>query len=123
MIVCMLLYHLIPNISVMHESYIVVKAAVSLDSIPISYPGVSFLQIYTNGYVTFGLNFESRYPDNLNKELLSHAKRELAKKQGFAMLAPLWTDNDAQGGDIFYHVYDLTLPGSTSTDQARVKVN
>ncbi|KAK2162840.1 hypothetical protein NP493_1501g01086 [Ridgeia piscesae] len=77
--------------------------------------------IYTNGYVTFGLNFESRYPDNLNKDLLSYAKRVTAKKQGFAMLAPLWTDNDAQYGDIFYHVYDLTQPGSTSTDQARVK--
>jgi len=121
----MLLYQLIPNISTLlyRQQYACIGAIESLDSIPISYPGVSFLQIYTNGYVTFGLNFESRYPDNLNKDLLSYAKRDTAKKQGFAMLAPLWTDNDAQYGDIFYHVYDLTQPGSTSTDQARVKVN
>ncbi|KAI0210407.1 Mucin-like protein [Lamellibrachia satsuma] len=77
--------------------------------------------IYTNGYVTFGLNFASRYPHRLNKDILSYAKRQTAKKQGFAMLAPLWTDNDARTGDVYYHIYDLTQPGSTSSDQARVK--
>ena len=81
------------------------------------------LQIYTNGYVTFGLNFESRYPDRLNKYLLSYPKRQAAKKQGFAMLAPMWTDNDARAGDVYYHIYDLTKPGSTATDKARVKVS
>ena len=80
------------------------------------------LQIYTNGYVTFGLNFESRYPDSLSKYMLSYHKRQTANKQGFAMLAPLWTDNDARYGDVYYHIYDLTMPGSTATDQARVKV-
>ncbi|KAI0239923.1 Mucin-like protein [Lamellibrachia satsuma] len=79
------------------------------------------MKIYTNGYVTFGMNFENRYPDTLNKEMLSYAKRQTAEKQGFAMLAPLWTDNDAVSGDYYYHIYDLTKPGTSSTDQARVK--
>ena len=38
------------------------------------------------------------------------------------MLAPLWTDNDALSGDVYYHIYDLMKPGSTYTDEARVKV-
>ncbi|KAK2165544.1 hypothetical protein NP493_1362g01015 [Ridgeia piscesae] len=79
------------------------------------------MKIYANGYVTFGLNFESRYPDRLSKYLLVNTKRNIAQKKGFAMLAPLWTDNDARKGKVYYHIYDLTQPGSTLTDKARVK--
>lgn len=80
------------------------------------------VQIYTNGYVTFGLNFERRNPDKLHTGMLSYAKRKDAERQGFAMLAPLWTDIDAFSGQYHYHIYDLTKPGPSSTDQARVKV-
>ena len=83
---------------------------------------LSFYQIYTNGYVTFGLNYASRYPDRLSKAMLNVAKRRIAGQQGFAMLAPLWTDNDATSGTVYYHVYDLTQPGTTAPEQARVKV-
>ena len=79
-------------------------------------------QIYTNGYVTFGLNFESRYPDRLGTVMLSKDKRKNADKNGFAMLAPMWTDNNALYGDVYYHIYDKMDPGSTSTDRARMKV-
>ncbi len=54
--------------------------------------------------------------------MLSYAKSETARKLGFAMLAPLWTDNDARHGDVYYHIYDLMQPGATYTEQARVKV-
>ncbi|KAK2172015.1 hypothetical protein NP493_1002g01069 [Ridgeia piscesae] len=66
------------------------------------------LKIYTNGYVTFGLAFKSRSPSRLNTRMLGYAKRKEAKRQGFAMLAPLWTDIDASSGEYFYHIYDLT---------------
>ncbi|KAK2158335.1 hypothetical protein NP493_1807g00024 [Ridgeia piscesae] len=79
------------------------------------------MKIYSNGYITFGLNFESRYPDRMDKNMLGYAKRKTAQKQGFAMLAPLWTDNDARYGQVYYHIYDKTQPGPTSKDKARVK--
>ena len=79
-------------------------------------------QIFTNGYVTFGLDFESRNPVRLNQEMLSLTKRLKAKTRGITMMAPLWTDNDATQGDVFYHIYDLANAGSTSTDLARVQV-
>ncbi|KAK2160812.1 hypothetical protein NP493_1626g00009 [Ridgeia piscesae] len=79
------------------------------------------MKIYSNGYVTFGLNFESRYPVRLRTNMLGYMKRKTAQKQGFAMLAPLWTDNNARYGEVYYHIYDLTQPGSTPTDKARVK--
>ncbi|KAI0233186.1 Mucin-like protein [Lamellibrachia satsuma] len=53
--------------------------------------------------------------------MLSDAKLKIANKQGFAMLAPLWTDSNARSGTVYYHIYDLTNPGSTAADQARVK--
>ncbi|KAK2180866.1 hypothetical protein NP493_421g00002 [Ridgeia piscesae] len=77
--------------------------------------------IYTNGYVTFEMPFDSRHPDPLSKNLLGVTKQDKAKKLGFAMLAPFWTDNDARTGNVFYHIYDLTKPGSTAADKARVK--
>lgn len=55
--------------------------------------------------------------------MLRYTKRETANAQGIAMLAPLWTDNNAQHGDVSYHIYDLTKPGSSPTDKARVKVS
>ena len=55
--------------------------------------------------------------------MLVNTKRNIAQKKGFAMLAPLWTDNDARKGKVYYHIYDLTQPGSTRTDKARVKVS
>ena len=54
--------------------------------------------------------------------MLNYAKRQIAKRQGFAMLAPLWTDNDARYGHVYYHIYDITKPGSNSLEQARVQV-
>ena len=78
-------------------------------------------QVYTNGYVTFGLNFESRYPDKFSKYMLSENKRITAQKQGFAMLAPMWTDTFGRFGHVYYQIYDMTKPGSTSTVQTRVK--
>jgi len=80
-------------------------------------------QIYSNGYVTFGLNYDNRYPDRFGKEMLSYAKRGIAQMQGFAMLAPLWTDNDARTGTIYYQIYDLTRLGPTDIDKARVRVS
>ena len=82
----------------------------------------SLFQIYTNGYATFGLNFDSRYPGVLNRYMLGYQKRLQAERQGFAMLAPMWTDNNAQYGDIYYRIYDLTTPGSTYFDKLRTKV-
>ena len=77
----------------------------------------------TNGYVTFGLDFNSRYPDSLNlTKLLSAEKSYLADKHGFTMFAPMWTDSDASYGDVYYHVYDLMKPDLNSDDHARVKV-
>ena len=75
-----------------------------------------------NGYVTFGMTFDSRYPDKLGMGMLNVTKQINARKQGFAMLAPLWTDNDGRSGEVFYHIYDTTKPGSKATDKARVKV-
>jgi len=54
--------------------------------------------------------------------MLGYAKRKEAERQGFAMLAPLWTDIDASSGEYFYHIYDLTKHVQSSTEQARVKV-
>ncbi|KAK2190867.1 hypothetical protein NP493_66g06051 [Ridgeia piscesae] len=78
-------------------------------------------KIFTNGYVTFGLDFDRRNPVRLNQEMLSLTKRLKAKKRGMVMMAPLWTDNDATKGDVYYHIYDLAKAGSTSTDLARVQ--
>ena len=55
--------------------------------------------------------------------MLSYAKRGIAQMQGFAMLAPLWTDNDASTGTIYYHIYDSTRLGPTGIDKARVRVS
>ena len=68
------------------------------------------------------MTFESRYPNQLSNGLLGVSKEKRAKKLGFTMLSPLWTDNDARTGAVFYHIYDLTKPGSTAADKARVKV-
>ncbi|KAI0231036.1 Mucin-like protein, partial [Lamellibrachia satsuma] len=67
------------------------------------------------------LNFNSRHPDRLHVGMLNYTKRQIANKQGFAMLAPLWTDNDARFGNVYYHIYDITQHTTTSDDQARVK--
>ena len=80
------------------------------------------LQIFTNGYITCGLEFDSRNPIKLSLEILSHMKRIKAQKRGIVMLAPFWTDNDATYGDVYYHIYDLNNAGPTSTDLARVQV-
>ena len=58
----------------------------------------------------------------LNQEMLSLTKRLKAQTRGMVMMAPLWTDNDATQGDVFYHIYDLANAGSTATDLARVQV-
>jgi len=79
-------------------------------------------QIYSNGYVTFGLAFKSRYPDNLVKEMLSTDKLKNAKKQGFAIIAPLWTDNDASNGRVSYQIYDENKLNQRSTPQERARV-
>ncbi|KAK2190852.1 hypothetical protein NP493_66g04024 [Ridgeia piscesae] len=79
------------------------------------------VKIFTNGYVTFGLDFDSRNPVRLNQEMLSLTKRLKAKTRGITVMAPLWTDNDATQGDVFYHIYDLANAGSTATDLARVQ--
>ena len=79
-------------------------------------------QIFTNGYITFGMEFDSRNPVKLSSEMMSDANRSEAKKRRLSMLAPLWTDNDATHGDVYYHIYDLNNAGSTSTDLARVQV-
>ena len=81
------------------------------------------LQIYTNGYVTFGLSYESRYPVKLDKNMLSYYKRGRARLQGFAMLSPMWTDNDAHQGSVTYHIYDQTQPGVTGGENVRSKVS
>ena len=80
------------------------------------------VQIFTNGYVTFGMNFDSRYPVQLGSDMLNVTKQVTARKRGFAMLAPLWTDNDGRSGDVFYHIYDTTKPGLKYDEKARVKV-
>ncbi|KAI0225835.1 Mucin-like protein [Lamellibrachia satsuma] len=79
------------------------------------------VKIYTNGYITFGLEYNNRNPNKLNQNLLSQAKLKTAQKGGIVMMAPLWTDNDAIYGDVYYHIYDLNNAGSTSTDMARVQ--
>ena len=66
--------------------------------------------------------FDSRYPVQLGKDMLNVTKQSIARRRGFAMLAPLWTDNDGRSGDVFYHIYDTTQPGIKSVDKARVKV-
>ena len=58
----------------------------------------------------------------LSPEMLSLSKRLKANARGITMMAPLWTDNDATQGDVFYHIYDLANAGSTATDLARVQV-
>ena len=66
--------------------------------------------------------FDSRYPVQLGKDMLNVTKQVTARRRGFAMLVPLWTDNDGRSGDVFYHIYDTTKPGIKSVDKARVKV-
>ena len=68
------------------------------------------------------MTFDSRYPNQLSNGLLAVSKQKRAKKLGFTMLSPLWTDNDARAGEVFYHIYDMTKPGSTAAEKARVKV-
>ena len=83
---------------------------------------VFYLQIYTNGYITFGLGFKNRNPKKLQMNIMSAAKLKKIEKRGMALMAPLWTDNDATKGDVYYHIYDLANAGSTATDLARVQV-
>ncbi|KAK2161673.1 hypothetical protein NP493_1565g00035 [Ridgeia piscesae] len=96
---------------------------IQIPNVQISTGQFKRLKIYTNGYVTFGMTFDSRYPNQLGKDMLNVTKRITARKRGFAMLAPLWTDNDGRSGDVFYHIYDTTKPGSAAIDKARVKTN
>ena len=58
----------------------------------------------------------------LDKYMLSYEKRLQAERQGFAMLAPMWTDNDAHYGDVYYRIYDQTTPGTKYFDKLRTKV-
>ncbi|KAK2190863.1 hypothetical protein NP493_66g06040 [Ridgeia piscesae] len=92
-----------------------------IPKIPVFNGMYKYMKIFTNGYVTFGLDFNSRNPVKLTPEMLSLSKRLKASARGMAMVAPLWTDNDATQGDVFYHIYDLANAGSTSTDLARVQ--
>ena len=41
--------------------------------------------------------------------------KQLSRRYGFGILAPLWTDNDCSHGKTFYHVYDSrkTTPDAT----------
>ena len=55
--------------------------------------------------------------------MLKHTKREIAKKRGIAIVAPMWTDSTAERGVVSYQIYDMTKPGATPTEQARVKVS
>ena len=68
------------------------------------------------------MTFDSRYPVQLGADMLNVTKQDTARKRGFAMFAPLWTDNDGRSGDVLYHIYDTTQPGIKSVDKARVKV-
>ena len=54
--------------------------------------------------------------------MLSKDKLKNAKKQGFAIIAPLWTDNDVRNGHVNYQIYDENKLSQRSTPQERARV-
>ena len=46
--------------------------------------------------------------------MFDSVKMTTALGKGFAMIAPLWTDNDARSGDVFYNNYDTSIDNINS---------
>ncbi|KAI0213904.1 hypothetical protein LSAT2_001008 [Lamellibrachia satsuma] len=73
--------------------------------------------VYTHGYVTLSQRSNFRTPVDIRKAMTPKVKKH-SRRYGFAILAPLWTDNDCSRGKTFYHVYDSKKTTSDATKQA-----
>jgi len=51
--------------------------------------------------------------------MLSWRKQQQVKQTGFGMIAPMWADNDANYGHVYYHMYDTTTYGITELERER----
>ena len=67
--------------------------------------GIVYQQVNTNGYVEFGADFLGRQPKPWNS-IMNEGLYSKAASEGLAIVAPLWLDNDAIYGEVYYHVYD-----------------
>lgn len=74
--------------------------------------------IYSNGYITMNTPFEGRQPKRGFRSMFDSTKMADALNKGFAMIAPLWTDNDGRYGSVFYQVYDKALGDVDGQDSA-----
>jgi len=59
--------------------------------------------------------FDGRQPKRDFRSMFDSTKMAAARDKGFAMIAPLWTDNDGRHGSVFYHVYDSALDSQSAT--------
>jgi len=64
-----------------------------------------------------GSSYESRTP-NMFTGMFSALKITNVEKFGFAMFAPMWTDNNAKEGRVLYHVYDRAITGMSDDEKA-----
>ena len=72
------------------------------------------LQVYTNGYVSLTQRFLRRYPPLDILKAIPNGRH--ARRYGFGLLAPFWTNSDCtQNSKTYYHVYDSK---TTVTDPA-----
>ena len=53
--------------------------------------------------------YDGRQPKKLFHNMFDSVKMTTALSKGFAMIAPLWTDNDGRSGNVFYNNYDSSL--------------
>ena len=79
----------------------------------------SVAQIYTNGYVTLNNVYDGRWPRRFDMMLSPYKRQQVKKHTGFGMLAPLWGDNDARYGQVYYHIYDTTTDHGTELMRQR----
>ena len=64
--------------------------------------------------------FDGRQPKPGFQSMFDSVKKAAARKKGFVMIAPLWTDNDARQGKVFYHIYNLGADDSDPYTAATV---
>lgn len=65
------------------------------------------MQVNTNGFIEFGFDYLGRQSQEW-ANVLDSAAYTKASKEGFAVLAALWVDNDQSAGSsaVYYHLYD-----------------
>ena len=76
------------------------------------------LQMYTNGYLSLSQRFIRRNPPvDIMKAM---PKGRHARRYGFGVLAPFWTNSDCtQNSKTYYHVYDSKTTVSNPAEKTR----